>query len=282
MSGPAVGRRDPQPPMMRASLPMYDLPGLEAATDAWWAGLAAALRAEGLAEVPDRLTRQAAPAALWTAPDLLFSQTCGYPLTHALAGRVTLVATPVYFCPGCSGGNYRSEIVVRDDDPAERLADLRGRRAVANARDSQSGYSALRLAVASHAAGRRFFGAVAFSGSHRSSMAAVARGEADVCAVDGVTFHLLSRLEPRLTARLRVLARSAEAPALPYITRADIPPDDLERLRAGLRRAVRDPALAEVRRALLLDGVVATPLSVYDRILELEAAAVAAGYPDLA
>src|SRR3546814_8202871 len=87
---------------MRASLPMYDLPGLEAATDAWWAGLAAAFRAEGLHQVPERLTREGGHAALWTAPDLLFSQTCGYPLTHALAGRVTLVATPIYDCPGRS------------------------------------------------------------------------------------------------------------------------------------------------------------------------------------
>ena len=42
---------------MRASLPMYALPGLEAATEAWWAGLAAAFRAEGLAEVPRLLQR---------------------------------------------------------------------------------------------------------------------------------------------------------------------------------------------------------------------------------
>src|SRR3546814_10725357 len=114
---------------MRASLPMYDLPGLEAATDAWWAGLAAAFRAEGLHQVPERLTREGGHAALWTAPDLLFSQACGYPLTHALAGRVTLVATPLYDCRGCDGGTYRSEILVRADDPARSLADLRQRRA---------------------------------------------------------------------------------------------------------------------------------------------------------
>ena len=36
------------------------------------------------------------------------------------------------------------------------------------------------------------------------------------------------------------------------------------------------------RAALLLDGVVVRPLSDYHRILELEAAAVAAGYPKLA
>ncbi|MGF1632171.1 MAG: phosphate/phosphite/phosphonate ABC transporter substrate-binding protein [Kiloniellaceae bacterium] len=267
---------------MRASLAMYDLPGLAAATDAWWAGLAAALRAEGLEDVPDRLTRNGDHAALWTAPDLLFSQTCGYPLTHALAGRVTLVATPVYACPGCADGTYHSDIVVRADDGAASLDELRGRRAAANAEDSQSGYSALRHAVAGRAERGRFFGAVRMSGGHRNSMQMVAAGEADVCAVDTVTRHLLQRVEPGLAGALRVLATSAAAPALPYISRRDLPDSDLQRLRAGLRRAIEDPALVEVRAELLLADVVVKPLSAYDRILELESAAATAGYPRLA
>jgi ABC-type phosphate/phosphonate transport system substrate-binding protein len=271
---------------VQASLPMYDLPGLQAANDAWWAGLAAAFRDEGVAEVPDRLTRGGDIAALWSSPDLLFSQTCGYPLTHALAGRVILVATPVYACPGGAGGSYHSEIVVRADDPAEGLAGLRGRCVAINGTDSQSGYSALRHAVASLAqadlvrAGR-FFGAVKVSGSHLASLTLVAEGAAEVCAVDCVTYRLLQRTQPGLTGGLRVLAATARAPALPYITRRDIAGTELERLRAGLRRAVADPALAAARAAVLLDDIVIRPLSDYDRILELEAAAVAAGYPEL-
>ena len=267
---------------MRASLPMYDLPGLDAATDAWWAGLAAAFRAEGLAEVPDNLTRGGDVRELWTAPDLLFSQTCGYPLTHALAGEVALVATPVYACPGCEGGSYHSEILVRADDAAETLADLRGRRAAVNGTDSQSGCSALRHAVAKLAGQGRFFAAVHISGSHLQSMRLVAEGAADVCAVDSVTWHLFARTQPELTGRLRVLAVSASAPALPYIARRDLPEADLKRLRAGLERACADPALEEVRATLLLESVVVRPLSDYDRILDLEAEAVAAGYPDVA
>lgn len=262
---------------MRASLPMYDLPGLEAATDAWWAGLAAAFRAEGIRDVPARLTREADHAALWTAPDLLFSQSCGYPLTHALAGRVTLVATPIYHCAGCSGGSYRSEIVVRAEEQASSLAALKGCRAVVNAEDSQSGYNALRHSVMDFAEEGRFFGGVGLTGSHRASLQAVAAGEADLCAVDCVTYALLQRTEPELTRRLRVLASSASAPALPYITRRDIADDDLQRLRAGLARACADPALAEARVALLLTGVVVLPLSAYDRIRDMEAAAAAAG-----
>ena len=261
---------------------MYELPGLKAATDAWWAGLAAAFRAEGLTEVPQELTRTDDAAALWSEPDLLFSQTCGYPLTHALAGRVTLLATPVYDCPGCEGGLYHSEILLRADDPAEGLADLRGRRAAVNAVDSQSGFSALRHAVAPLAEGGCFFAEVTRSGSHLASMALVAEGAADVCAIDCVTYHLARRGDPDLAACLRPLTRSATAPALPYITRRDIPAADLERLRAGLARACADPGLAETRAALAIKGVVVKPLSDYDLILQLEAEAVAAGYPDLA
>jgi len=267
---------------VQASLPMYDLPGLEAATDAWWQGLAAAFRAEGLREVPQRLSRDVEVTALWTSPKLLFSQTCGYPLTHALSGQVSLVATPVYDCPGCAGGSYRSEILLRADDPAIDLAALRGRRAAVNAIDSQSGYSALRHAVAGLAADGRFFGKVEWSGSHMKSMQMVAEGRADACAVDIVTYHLLRRCQPQLTARLRVLTGSAAAPALPYISRRDLAGDDLRRLRAGLRRALADPDLAVVRAELLIEDVVEKPLVCYDRIVELEDAAVAAGYPQLA
>ncbi|MEQ8354494.1 MAG: PhnD/SsuA/transferrin family substrate-binding protein [Kiloniellaceae bacterium] len=268
--------------MALASLAMYDLPGLEAATNAWWAGLAAALRAEGLSEVPAALTRGGDLTAQLTSPELLFGQTCGYPLTHALAGKVTLVATPVYACPGCAEGMYHSEILVRGDDGAGDLGELRGRRAAVNGSNSQSGYSALRHAVAGLAEDGRFFGAVETSGSHLRSMEMVAAGQADVCAIDCVTYRLLRRLRPDSAGRLRVLAATADAPALPYVTRRHIDASELARLRAGLGRACADPALEAVRGELLLAGVVVKPLSDYDRILELEAAALAAGYPAVA
>ena len=266
---------------MLASLPMYDLPALREQTDGWWAGLARALRAEGLQDVPDRLTRGGELAALWQAPDLLFSQTCGYPLTHALKGRVTLLATPVYDCPGCRGGHYHSEILVRDDSGFRRLEDLRGTRAVVNEPGSQSGYNALRAVVAPLAGGRRFFASVERSGGHVHSMAAVAGGSADVCAVDTVTYRLLAKAQPEAVAGLRRLMASPSAPALPYITRLHIPSSDLERLRGGLRRAFDDPALRDLRSALLLADVVVMPVAAYGRIVDMETEAEALGYAEL-
>lgn len=268
--------------MLKASLPMYDLPELRAATDAWWRGLAQAFRQEGLTEVPERLERGDEMAALWQAPDLLFSQTCGYPLTHSLKGKVCLVATPVYDCPGCEGGLYHSEILVRRYADYGDLADLKGARAVANDVGSQSGYSALRAAIAPLAKGKAFFSELRFSGGHRASMAQVFEGEADVCAVDCLTYRLIAKAEPEAVAGLRSLAISPSAPALPYITRLNIPADELSRLRQGLLRAFDDPALRYVRGQLLLCGVEVKPLSAYDRIEEIEAAAFELGYPALA
>ena len=98
--------------MLLASLPMYDLPEAEEATRTLWHGLAEHLRSTGIPDVPDTLTRQPDVPAHWLSPDLLLSQTCGYPLTHALKGRVRLVATPCYDAPGCQGAEYCSIVVV--------------------------------------------------------------------------------------------------------------------------------------------------------------------------
>ncbi len=268
--------------MRIASLPMYDLAEATAATDAWWAGLARAFRREGVADVPDRLTRGCPLSDQWTAPALLFSQTCGYPLTHALAGRVAPIATPGYAAPGCHGPDYCSLIVVRADDPAAALGDLRGRTCAVNNPESQSGCNALRALVAPLSRAGRFFGRVVTSGGHSASIALVIAGTADVAAIDCVTHALLARHRPAGLAGTRVLCRSGSAPGLPYVTAAGAGDETLRRLRAGLSRALADADLAAARADLLIAGAVELPATAYGRILEVESEAAALGYTRLA
>jgi ABC-type phosphate/phosphonate transport system substrate-binding protein len=261
---------------------MYDLPEVRAATDAWWRGLAQAFRREGIAEVPDALDRSVDSAELWLRPDLLFSQTCGYPLKHRLDGRVALVATPRYAADGCDGPNYCSMIIVHARRSATGIADLRGVRCAINSRDSQSGCNALRALVAGLAEGGRFFRSVIVSGSHAASVALVASGDADVAAVDCVTYALLTRHRASALAETRVLCRTPTAPGLPYITRARAGDALLCRLRAGLDSALADAQLSQAREELLLWGVDVLPLAAYDRVTELEESARAAGYREIA
>jgi ABC-type phosphate/phosphonate transport system substrate-binding protein len=268
--------------MALACLPMYDLSELHAATDAWWQGLARAFRREGVVDVPDVLDRRPDFQRVLLSPDLLLSQTCGYPLTHALAGKVRLLATPCYAAEGCAATDYCSLVIVAEDHPATNIAALRGARCAINGTDSQSGYNALRALVAPLAEGGRFFGKVAVSGGHRASIGLVAAGQADVAAIDCVTHGLLSRHRPAVLAGTRVLCRTAAAPNLPYVTRRGADANLLARLRNGLLRAMADPALTTVRDSLMLAGIAVLPLSAYDRITALEAAAIAAGYPAVA
>lgn len=264
--------------MSRASLPMYDLPPVRDATDALWSGVAGHLRRAGLDDVPDALTRGPAPADLWADPALLLSQTCGYPLTHAWRGKLAYVATPCYAVPGGGDGSYYSVIVVGADSPARTVADLRGAVAAVNGPDSQSGMSALRHAVAPHACDGRFFGRVERSGAHVRSIAMVRERAADVAAIDVVTYGLLARHAPDALAGTRILARTAEAPGLPYVTAPDAPAETVARLRAGLAAAMADPALAAAREALLLTGVAVRAPADYERIPEMAEEAAALGY----
>ena len=98
-----------------AALPMYDFPSTASALDRIWAAMRERLRARGIA-APERLTRDRSAEATWDDPNLLFGQTCGYPLMKGLQDKVALIATPVYRFDGCVGASHCSFIVVRADD----------------------------------------------------------------------------------------------------------------------------------------------------------------------
>jgi ABC-type phosphate/phosphonate transport system substrate-binding protein len=264
-----------------AALPMYDLPELSEANDQLWAAIAERLRASGIAGVPDRLTRDRAPEAVWSEPGLLLAQACGYPYMKALRRHAVLVATPQYAAAGCEGPFHRSAIVVRKVQQAAGLADMRGARLALNAPSSGSGMNLMRAAVARHAQRRPFFASVAVTGSHLASAEQVAAGAADVAAIDAVTWAHLETFRPALTRGLRVLAWSPRSPGLPLITaRAGG-----ARLRTALLQALeevtRDPALSPALRTLRLEGFHALPEAHYFAALAHEQMAADLGYPAL-
>jgi ABC-type phosphate/phosphonate transport system substrate-binding protein len=267
--------------MTVASLPMYDLPEIRDATDAWWSGLAKAFVREGIADVPSSLHREGNYRQAWTRPDLLLSQTCGYPLTHELRECVTLVATPCYAAEGCVGSDYCSAVMVHAESAAQDLSDLRGKRCAASSMTSHSGYNSLRKLMSQLAGGDCFFSNIEISGSHLRSVAMIAAGDADVASIDCVTHALLERHHPEILEGTRVLCLTPRAPGLPYITRSDAGPDLVRRLRHGLSTACADPDLADCREALLITGVEDLSVREYDRIDRMERDAVECGYSEL-
>jgi ABC-type phosphate/phosphonate transport system substrate-binding protein len=237
---------------------MYDLPEVNAATNALWAAIAKRLNAE----IP--LIRAQDWTAPWRNPALLFSQTCGYPFTHEFAGQLTYVATPHYAADGCDGPNYSSIVFAREKVD---LDTFRGKIAVINNADSMSGMLALQLVFAPFAKDGNFFAGAMESGGHFASMAAVQSGKADVCAIDCVTVALCRRYRPGVLDGLVEVARSPSVPGLPYVTRSA----NVEQLREVLMDAFKDPSIAGVRNALLLKDISVMKDGAYDIIPRLEA-----------
>jgi len=240
---------------MIASLGMYDFGPAQAANDRLWALVHDSLRDRGI-DAPDALTRgETAYWDAWQSPDLILSQTCGYPFRARLQGRVTYVGTPDYGVEGCPPGHYRSVFVARADNPRQTLADFDGARFAYNEALSQSGWAAPQT----HAAklGIRLPPALQ-SGGHRLSALAVAEGRADIAALDAVTHAMLQDVEPQV-AGLRIVALTDPTPGLPYITAAG---QDPEPIFTALSEAIA--ALpAPDRAALRLKGLLRIPLASY-------------------
>jgi len=239
-----------------ASLGMYDFGAAMAANDRLWALVRDALRDRGI-DAPDALTRgDAAYWDAWQSPDLLLSQTCGYPFRARLHDRVTYVATPDYGLDGCPPGHYCSVFVARADDARDTLAEFDGAAFAYNEDLSQSGWAAPQTHAMS--LGLRLPPTLQ-TGGHRLSARAVAEGRADIAAIDAVTWALLQDNDTALTARLKPLARTAPTPGLPIISAKGTDPGPLV---AALSDAVA--ALAPADRATLhLKGLTQIPLQAY-------------------
>lgn len=129
---------------------------------------------------------------------------CGYPyLQHA--DVLQLVAVPVWR----GQPRYQSYLIVATDDAAEGLPDLRGGTHAFSDPNSNSGF--LVTATDLRRMNERpetFFSHTIFTYGHRNVVRAVADGLVRSGSVDGYVWEALAKIEPALTARTRVIARS--------------------------------------------------------------------------
>lgn len=197
---------------MIASLMMYARPELEAAHGRYWASIRTELTQRGI-ESPENLSNDTDAFVVWRDPDLVLSQTCGMPYRTHLHADVALIGTPDFGLEGCPAGYYRSPIVVRSNDTRTEMTEFAQARFAYNGTGSQSGFAAIYNMV--KPMGFWFTDRVQ-SGGHLASAQMVAQGNADIAALDGVTWRLIQRYEP-WASDLKVLGWTEPTPGLPYI-----------------------------------------------------------------
>lgn len=262
------------------ALPMYL--GAPDAVQDLWIHLREALRAQGMQGLPEAIVWPQDLHAHWLSSGLLLGQTCGYPLTHALQGKVQLVGGFHYAAPGCEGLDCRSVLIAREEHAHLALQDFRGLRVAFNSSDSQSGYNALRALVAPLAQGGAFFGGTLETGGHRQSIDAVRQARADLAAIDCVTWALLQKYAPQAAHGLQTIGCSAPYPGLPLICALGTQKHVVTALQRALCDLLQSPAAKPCLDALLIRGYESPTLSVYQRCLDMERTALAQGYPILA
>lgn len=267
---------------MQVAFPMYVLPEMQADMRSLWVLLRSKLAAAGVENLPHE-PRFDDPLAQGSLPaDMLMLQYCGFPYVTEWREAMQPLACLHYDAPHCEGKTHRSVIVVRADDDAKTIKDLRGKRAAINGYDSNTGMNLLRHAVADVAQDGTFFGEVIVTGAHVDSLRAVAEGRADVAAIDCVTFAFIGDYQPALTAAVRVLAVTAPSPALPLFVPANTPLALREQLYGAWKAVLDERHLAEdLLTRLRMRAIEPVTDDELDSIAHYAQDAAARGYPVL-
>jgi ABC-type phosphate/phosphonate transport system substrate-binding protein len=215
----------------------------------------------------------------YRSPDLLLGHTCGYPYMVHWKQSHQLLAVPEFDITGCQGTQYASWFTCRSDDARHSLESFCGATAAINAPNSNSGMNVLRHAVSRFARDGQFFNRTVVTGSHSNSLHALAIGDADIAAIDPVSYHHIMQCEPSLESAIKILGQSVHTTALPFMTRRNEPISRallLQALNQCVEQSERD-----VLECLRLTRFNRVSESDYDALMRLESDAVSAGYPAL-
>jgi ABC-type phosphate/phosphonate transport system substrate-binding protein len=195
-----------------AALEAYDWPEVRQEIDRFWRDLSMQLARRGIA-APQVLDRHKPAHLFWQRADVLVGQTCSLPYRQIHHRRFAVLGPLCFAVPGCEAGAYHSVIIARPGLSPDVLPRAEIRVAV-NSRCSQSGWAALnhwleKLGIEP--------GAVVLTGSHRASLQRVAEGQADIAAIDAVSWHLAMRFEPA-AKHVTLLGHTPTTPGLPLVT----------------------------------------------------------------
>ena len=188
---------------------------------------------------------------------------CGYPfLQHR--DSLSLLGVPVWR----GRPLYQSYLIVREDDDAEMLEDLRGDVHAFSDPDSNSGYLVTASDLARMGATpERFFSRSIFTFGHRNVVRAVADGLTRSGSVDGYVWETLANVEPSLTTRTRIVTKSEWLGFPPFAAREDRASEPtVQRFGEALRGLNASAAGREALQLLFLDRIDEGDTSLFDGI----------------
>lgn len=114
------------------------------------------------------------------------------------------------------------------------------------------------------------------SGAHQHSLRWVQAQRADLAAIDSVTFAYLAHYAPQDVAGIRIVARTAPSPTLPFITSIGTSAQEVQRIRTAMNAALEQ--LPQVGDCLRLREVLSASLADYECVLDYQREATLQGF----
>jgi phosphonate transport system substrate-binding protein len=165
---------------------------------------------------------------------------CGLPYVHKAElaeSSMELLAVPVPLGKRYQGRPvYFSDVVVRRENPARCMDDLRGTVWAYNEPRSHSGFNVVRAYLADRREWNGFFTRVVEAGAHSRSLELILSGAVDGAAIDSMVLEWFGRRQTELMKRLRVVETIGPSPIPPWVISRRMPEELRARVRVALLR----------------------------------------------
>jgi phosphonate transport system substrate-binding protein len=163
---------------------------------------------------------------------------CGLPYVHKAdlgESNMELLAVPVPSSPRyCGQPVYFSDVIVSEESPFRKFAELRGAVWAYNEPRSHSGYNVVRAYLCGLGETRGFFGKIEESGAHTMSLKMILGSKVDGAAIDSTLLEWAIGENPEIGEQVRVIATFGPSPIPPWVISTTVPGNLRRELRALL------------------------------------------------
>lgn len=166
---------------------------------------------------------------------------------------------------------YYAYIIVAKDSPIASFNDLRGKTFAFADPLSNTGKIVPEYMLAKmNETPETFFQKTIYTYAHDKSIKAVAQGVADGASVDSLIWEYTNRMNPELTAKTKIIAKSPPYAVPPVAMRKGLGPSLKKKLRAVFLNAHRDERGKELLDEMMIDKFVVIEDSAYDSVREMK------------
>ena len=248
-----------------AQLNWYLFDHTEPVFTAFWQFVRGYLKQQGIETGADLYDAKYNTISLAREGRLMLGQMCGMNFSRNVTRIPGYLGSFVLAEKGVPAGYYHSVIIASkklenisiDDLPIHEL------RAAHSEKDSYSGRFALYQALGGSPTPCAF-GRVSYTGAHRGTLAAISSGQADIGAIDCLTWHMLQFACPEQVAKVKIIGTSPPVPAPPLVSGLAENSEELAILKKAIKAAFREDKLSAGMKNIGISGYKTLSAGQYD------------------